>query len=228
MSKTAKRFYKDVSIASKDGGWTVMLDERQLKTPGRKALILSQNHAGLLASEWQAQVEYIKPETMPVTRLLNVATERTPQNRAALIEEAGKYAGTDLLSYRSEDRPLFDRQKVQWDPVMEWAEAQHGIKLETTVGIMAIDQAPAAIKNIENYAGNLGHINLTLMVHFTAVYGSAVLALGVMDRHLSAKQALDLSRLDEIFQIERWGQDEEAEERTNAIYVETRALARLL
>jgi len=228
MSKKAKRFYKDVTVTDINGGKTVLLDSRQLKTPGREPMILSQKHADLLAAEWQAQGEYILPETMPVTRLLNVATERTPKNRDAIIAEAVKYAGTDLLSYRSEDRPLFDRQTAQWDPILDWAATTHKTKLKTTVGIMAIEQDADSLKTVEKFAGRLDNINLTLMMHFTAVFGSAILAMAVMDRHVSAAQALDLSRLDEIFQIERWGQDDEAKERTDAMYTETRALAQLL
>lgn len=226
--KKAKRFYKEVSVTQSGDGYSVKLDTRELKTPGRSALVLCKDHAHLLAGEWQAQGEHIRPETMPVTRLLNVAAERTPINRDALIAEAAKYAGTDLLSYRSEDRPLFDRQSAQWDPVLDWVKTQHDVKIKTTVGIVAIEQDPQALSNVANYAADLNDIDLTLMVHFTAVFGSAILALAVLDGHLDAKTALDLSRLDEIFQIERWGQDEEAEERTNAIYKETAALARLL
>ncbi len=228
MSKKAKRFYETVSVSAKYGGYIVKLDKRELKTPGREALVLSRDHANLLAGEWQAQVDTIKPETMPVTRLLNVAAERTPVNRSALISEAIKYAGTDLLSYRSEDRPLFDRQTAQWDPVLKWAKDTRGINITSTVGIVAIEQDDSAAIKLGAYAGLLNDIDLTLLVHFTAVFGSAILALAVMERHLSAEDALDLSRLDEIFQIERWGQDEEAQERTDAIYAETEALARLL
>lgn len=228
MSKKAKRFYETVSVAPKAGGFVVRLDARELKTPGRQALVLSEKHAALLAAEWDAQVESIKPETMPVTRLLNVAAERTPINRDALIAEAVKYAGTDLLSYRSEDRPLFDRQTAKWDPILKWAEDTHYIRLATTAGIMAIEQDGSAAQHLGAYAAGLNDIDLTLLVHFTAVLGSAILALAVMDGHLNAAAALDLSRLDEIFQIERWGQDEEAQERTDAIYAETEALARLI
>ena len=228
MSKKAKRFYDEVSVAEKSGGWIVKLDARELKTPGREALILSHSHAILLAAEWDAQVDTIKPETMPVTRLLNVAAERTPINRDALIAEAAKYGGTDLLSYRSEDRPLFDRQTDAWDPVLAWAKTRHTIDLKTTVGIMAIDQDPKSLNQIADYAADLGNINLTLLLHFTAVLGSAVLAIAVIDRHLKCDAALDLSRLDEIFQIERWGQDEEAQERTDAMYAESQALAQLI
>ena len=69
---------------------------------------------------------------------------------------------------------------------------------------------------------------MTLLVHFISVFGSAVLGLAVMKGRLTAAQALDLSRLDELYQIEQWGEDEEAAERTAFIRRETLALAQLI
>jgi len=74
----------------------------------------------------------------------------------------------------------------------------------------------------------LSHVDLTLLVHFISVCGSAVLGLAVMKRHLTASQAFELSRLDEAYQIEQWGEDEEAAERTEFIRRETRELAELI
>jgi len=39
-----------------------------------------------------------------------------------------------------------------------------------------------------------------------------ILALAVMRAELDAGEAFDLSRLDALYQIERWGEDEEAAE----------------
>jgi chaperone required for assembly of F1-ATPase len=47
-----------------------------------------------------------------------------------------------------------------------------------------------------------------------ALYGSVVLAFAVERRALSGEEAFDLSRLDEAFQEERWGVDDEAAART--------------
>jgi len=74
--KFAKRFYKDVTTAQAEGGWLVKLDGRTLKTPGKFTLLIpNQKAAQLVAAEWNAQAEHIRPETMPVTRLLNVVVE---------------------------------------------------------------------------------------------------------------------------------------------------------
>jgi len=227
--KSAKRFYKDVSTAPFEEGFGVLLDGRQLKTPQKRPLLTTSEHvAQLVAAEWDAQVDDIRPELMPVTRLVNVSIELTPDNRDKLANEARNYGGTDLLCYRAADpAALTQRQDEQWGPVLEWAAAQ-GIKLETTRSVMAISQDDTALDKITQYAGGLDDLNLTLCVHLVAVFGSAILGMAVMERHLSGAQAFELSRLDNLYQIEQWGEDEEATENAARLEAEVIALCKIL
>lgn len=227
--KSAKRFYQNVDIIENDGLYSVTLDGRPLKTPAKKPLSVDRKKAAeLIAAEWDAQDDDIRPETMPVTRLVNVAIELTPDNRPMLIAEARKYAGTDLLCYRvSEPVTLANRQKDQWGPVLSWAAGQ-GIELEITSSVLAIEQSEASLDKIAEFATGLDDLDLTLMVHLTAVYGSAVLAMAVMDNHLTGSQAFDLSRLDNLYQIEQWGEDEEAAEIAANLAAEVAALCQIL
>lgn len=227
--KVAKRFYKEVSVAKGEGGWLIQLDGRTLKTPGKLTLLVpTQKVADLIAAEWDAQKEYIRPETMPVTRLLNVTVEQTPDNRDALIAEARKYAGTDVLCYREGDVRLYhEHQSEKWDPVLAWA-AEQGAALKTTDSLTVIPQDEAALDAVADFARGLPDMQLTLFVHLVAVYGSAILAMAVLKSNLTGEEALELSRLAEIWQIKYWGQDEIAEERTESIRNDTNALCKLL
>lgn len=227
--KFAKRFYKDVTTVSAEGGWIVQLDGRTLKTPGKITLLVpSEKVAQLIVAEWDAQTEYIRPEVMPVTRLLNVAVEQTPDNRDALIAEARKYAGTDVLCYREgEVRLQAEEQTAKWDPVLAWA-AEQGASLKSTDTLIAITQDEAALDAVADYARGLDNMRLTLFVHLVAVFGSAVLAMTVLKGHLTGEAAFDVSRLDELWQIKYWGEDDEAKDRTDAIRIEINALCELL
>lgn len=230
MAKTfAKRFYEEVSFKSAQGGWHILLDGRTLKTPGKLILVVpSEKAAQLIAAEWDAQTEHIRPETMPVTRLLNVAVEQTPENRDALIAEARKYAGTDVLCYREgEVRLHAEEQAKKWDPILEWAAGQ-GVNLKSTDGLIAIEQDSKALDTVAAFAKTLPDMELTLFVHLVAVFGSAVLAMAVLKHRLTGEAAYELSRLDELWQIKYWGEDEEAKERSDAIRAEVNALCELL
>jgi len=212
-----------------EDGWLVQLDGRTLKTPGKIILLVpSENAAALIAAEWDAQMEYIRPELMPVTRLLNVTVEQTPDNREALIAEARKYAGTDVLCYREgEVRLHAEEQAAKWDPVLAWA-AEQGAALKSTDTLKAIKQDEAALDAVADFAKTLSNMRLTLFVHLVAVYGSAILAMAVMKAYLTGEKAFELSRLDELWQIKYWGEDEDAKERTDAIRIEINALCELL
>jgi len=225
----AKRFYETVSVEAREGGYAVLLDGRVLKTPKKASLVIDrEDRAAQVAAEWDAQEQEINPSLMPATRLMNVACEQTPERRDDLILEARNYAGTDLLCYRAgAPADLKARQAAQWNPLLDWA-ASHKIKLETVIGIMAITQADDALDAMAAQAREMDNVSLTLLVHFISVFGSAVLGLAVMKDHITAAQGLALSRLDEIYQIEQWGVDEDAQERTEFIRRETLALANLI
>lgn len=212
-----------------DGGWAVLLDGRVLKTPGKLPLITAkESHAQLIAKEWDAQDDIIHPHLMPVTRLYNVAIERTPENREAIVAEVRKYAGTDLLCYRAVfPRALNALQAERWDEWLSWARGQ-GIDLKTGEGVMSIQQDEAALDGVSNMAASFDDLELTVLGHLNAVYGSAILALAVLKRALSALKAYEISQLDFDFQLENWGQDDEAKALAQATRTEVAALSKLI
>jgi chaperone required for assembly of F1-ATPase len=226
----AKRFYKKVAVSETANGFHVTLDGRVLKTPGKKPLLcIGEIQAQCVAEEWQAQIDEIRPETMPCTRLMNVACELTPDKRPELISEFTKYCETDLLCYRaSHPEDLVSLQNEKWQPVLDWAAKHHRIELATTDGLEAIVQPGQSLQNTTEIAKKLTDANLTLLLHFTACYGSAILALAVMEKHLDVSPAFELSRLDEAFQNEQWGEDDEAIAKNTALLVELTALSKLI
>lgn len=230
----SKRFYKTVGVEAEGSGFVIMLDQYRLKTPAKKAadkktlMLPDEKTARLVAAEWEAQGEKIDPRTMPITRLLNVAIARTPETREELIAEARKYAGSDLLCYRSaESRLYLEHQTENWDPILSWAAAQ-GVALETTEGLSVIAQAESSLDAAAEFARGLDDIALTLFVHLLATFGSTVLGMAVMQGRLTMEDAFTQSRLDEIWQIKYWGQDEIAKERIEAMEAELTALSKLL
>ena len=227
--RLSKRFYKTVTVEGEGREWRVLLDGMQLRTPGKlKLTVPSKALAKRLAGEWEAQDERINPSLMPITRLINVAVEQTPERRQDLIAEARRYAETDLLCYRApQPRMLKERQAEAWDEWREWGAAQ-GVDLKTTESLNAISQEEASLRAVETYAASLADLQLTLFVHLIAVYGSVILAMAVMQTELSGVAAFDLSRVDAVYQIELWGEDEEQAEITADLRAETHVLSEIL
>ncbi len=224
-----KRFYKTVTVDGEGQKWRVLLDGMQLRTPGKLKLSLpTKPLAEKVAGEWEAQREHINPSVMPVTRLVNVAIEQTPDRRGDLIAEARRYAETDLICYRApQPRILKERQSMAWDEWRAWG-ASHGVDLKVTETLSAVAQSETSLKAVESFAAGLDDIRLTLFVHLIAVYGSVILAMAVLQSALSGESAFDLSRIEADYQIELWGEDEEQAEITADLRAETAALSAIL
>ncbi|MGB3454804.1 MAG: hypothetical protein WBA35_00465, partial [Litorimonas sp.] len=135
--------------------------------------------------------------------------------------------GTDLLSYRAPDPAEFvARQSAAWDPWLDWA-AGRGIRLSTTDSLLAVEQPEESLDAVAAYAAGLPDFALVLFVHLVAVYGSAVLAMAVMEGAIDPGDAFDLSRLDELYRAEIWGDDQDEAKVRRALRAETATLGGL-
>lgn len=220
-----RRFWTSVEVAETDGRWRILLDGRLPKTPaGSPYELPTEALARLVASEWEAQGEFMVPASMPLTRLAATAIDRIEQARAAVVEEIVAYAGTDLLCYPAEHpTALKERQNREWQPWRQWAEDQ-GVRLETACGLQHQPQAPASLEQVRRLALDLDVFALAALATAVPLLGSAVLGLAVKMGALSGIQAFELSRLDEAFQEAQWGVDEEAGLRTAARRAEAELL----
>ena len=223
-----KRFWTVVDVAPAEGGWAVRLDGRTPKTPAKAALVLpTEAVAGLVAEEWAAQGEFLDPATMPATRLASTAIDRIGQAREAVADEIAAYAGSDALCYLAEaPRSLVERQARAWGPWRDWAAREMGVALEPVEGIIHRPQAAASVARVKDHALGLDDFRLTGLATAVPLFGSAVLGLALERAALAADEAFDLSRLEEAFQEEQWGVDEEAAERVAARRAEARLLER--
>ena len=210
-----KRFYKAAATAEIDGGWTVALDGRGLKTPEKAPLALpTKALAEAIAKEWEGQGERIHIASMHLTRLANVAIDRTPKNRSAMADELARYCQTDLLCHLAgSPQDLCDQQDAAWAPVRIWAGKSLGILLVPVEGIIASPQPDASLEAAKTHALGLDDFRLTGLSYACGLFGSALLALAVEQGEIDALGAFERTLVDEKYQMERWGTDAEAEAR---------------
>lgn len=210
----AKRFWITAEVASSSTGWRVELDGRVVKTPGKATLTVpTQALASVIAEEWQAQEREIDPLSMPATRCANSAIDKVAPQRAEVAAMIAAYGETDLICYRA-DSPvrLVQRQSDAWDPLLDWARETFGAELATTVGVMPVAQDPLAISLLSAPVARMGPFQLAAFHDLVSLSGSLILGLALVRDRLGADDAWSLSRLDEDWQIEQWGADEQAAE----------------
>ena len=209
-----KRFWTEASISEVDGGYSVLLDGRGVKTPAKTSLVVpTAALATAIAEEWDAQEGTIDPTSMPFTRSANAAIDKVTQQFDEVVNLLAEYGETDLLCYRA-DAPieLKQRQAEAWDPLLEWAHAEFGAKLSTATGVMFLEQPAASLDPLKSALLDQSAFQLTATYDLVSISGSLILGLAVCKDKISAQQAWDLSRIDELWQIEQWGEDEEATE----------------
>ena len=221
-----RRFYKAVEVAEANGAFEVRLDGRTPKSPAGKPLALpTRGLADLIAAEWAGQGKHIVMAGMVATRLAWTAIDRVCEAHGEVAAEVARYAGSDALCYVAEQPlELVERQALQWRPLLDWSSADLGVELHAVEGIVHRPQPPHSLARVETLAAELDDFTLSALAHATALFGSAVLALAVQRGRLTGEEAFALSRLDETFQEERWGVDEEAAERTERLTGEAKML----
>lgn len=210
---TAKRFWTEAGVEPADGGFTVRLDKRAVRTPAKQPLVVpTRAMAEAIAVEWQAQAGVVRPETMPVTRSANSAIDNVGTQRAEVAALLAAYGATDLLCYRAiGPAELVARQQALWNPLLDWSAEALGAPLRSVAGVMHIAQPDASLAALAARVAALDDFQLAGFHDLVAISGSLVLALAVIDGRLGADEAWSLSRLDETWQAELWGRDEDAE-----------------
>lgn len=208
----AKRFWQDSAIVSVSDGVAVELDGRGLRTPAGAPLHLpTRALAEAIAAEWDAQVDQIDPSTMPLTRTANSAIDKVAPQRGAVVQALAEYGRTDLLCYRAPTpEALIARQSASWDPLLDWADTVFGARLRHTTGVMPIAQAPEAIERLAAPMAQMSVFQLAAFHDLVGLTGSLVLGLAATSGDHDPAVLWETSQLDELFQIELWGHDDEA------------------
>lgn len=218
----AKRFWKEATVGETEGGFQVLLDGRAVKTPAKSSLVVpSRVLADAMTAEWDAQEDAIDPNAMPVTRMANSAIDKVTVQHAAIADMLAAYGDSDLLCYRAtEPRELVMRQAKQWDPILDWAVDSLGVRLTPVSGVMYAAQNAHSVRKLTDLVHALSPFQLTAFHDLVSMSGSLILAFAVINGRLDADAAWELSRLDELWQEELWGKDEEAQALAQKKYAE--------
>ena len=148
---------------------------------------------------------------MPYSKLANSAIDKVKENFDSIVLDLLAYGDTDLVCYRV-DAPeeLVSLQERYWDPILLWAKQELQIELRTAKGIIYRAQETGQRQNLFKHINSYDYFSLTGLYDLVTISGSVLIALAVARCHISPKDGLDLSFLDEDWQRKQWGEDEES------------------
>jgi len=224
-----RRFYDRAAVAATADGYAVRLDDKPVRTPaGRVLAAPTLALAEAIAAEWQAQRDVIDPAKMPLTRLANSIIDGVGDRPDAVAAEVQKYLAFDLVCYRANaPKGLAERQTRTWDPILDWASNAIGARFTVGEGVIHVAQPEAALTAaraaIPDDPWRLGAVHAA-----TTLTGSALIALALARGWLTNEEAWQAAHVDEDWNIEHWGSDEQAAERRAFRFAELEAAAFVL
>jgi len=224
-----KRFYAKAGAIEGEDGFAITLDDRPIRTPsGRQVVVPVREIADAVVAEWEAQQEFIEPLTMPRTRFANSVVDAVVDRVEAVTDDVAKYFQSDLLFYRAgHPEALVAREAAHWDPVVFWAADTLGAHFILAEGIVHVRQPDSAIA-AARAALPKDPWSIAALHVITTLTGSALLALALKQRVVDPDQAWAAAHVDEDWNSEKWGVDEEVAARRAARLVDFRAAAGIL
>jgi chaperone required for assembly of F1-ATPase len=217
-----KRFWKNATLreaATTDGasGWQVWLDERALKTrAGAQQIVPTQALGELLRQEWDEAPEEFGPEHFPLRDLADRAIDTISAEREPIIARLLGFADGDTLCYRAEpDEPVAHRQAAIWEPIVAEIETEHGIELSRTHGILHRPQPEASLGALRQRLEGESPFVLAGLDTAASLAASLCVALAGLREDADHAALWSAANLEQDWQAERWGADEEALARRN-------------
>lgn len=189
-----------------------MLDGRPVRTPARTDLIVPTGAlAEAIADEWHCCGETVDPRAMPLTGLANAAIDRVVPGPEAFAVGLAKYGESDLTCYRAESPDaLIRRQAESWDTLLDWARRRYDVDFACSSGVMHVAQPQDTIDKLAHAVASLDPFRLAGLAPLVTIGGSLVAALAVAEEAFPAEDAWEAVTLDEQWQAEQWGSDDEA------------------
>ena len=216
---SSKRFYKAASVTRVEQDdprtgslktvWALTLDGRGVRTPANKLLTLpSENIAMAIALEFDVQDTHILPYTMPMTTLATTAIDQISRSdvRKSCIAGMLRQLNNDLITLRSsEPEDLVESENEIWGGICEWASKFYKCQVTATDNWLHIEQDQALLAAVEGDLASRSDWCLAVIDNVAGATGSTLIAVALYHGFLDSEAANKAARLQEQYQVDRWG-----------------------
>lgn len=208
-----KRFYTEVAIARREGGWQVTLDGRGVRTgKGAAQIVPSEALAEALAQEWADQGETLDPALLPMRDQTDHAIDLVIPAPQETIARLVHFAETDTLCYRADpEDALFVRQTAEWEPILAAIERREGVRFTRISGIVHRPQPAATLAALRARIAAMDGFTLAGLFTMASLAASCCIALAALEDDADAEALWRAACLEEEWQAKLWGRDAEAE-----------------
>ena len=218
MDFKAKKFWRKVSLNKEKNLGVILLDDQELKTPKNKKLNLPYYLSQKVFDEWNEVQDEINPSLMPFYSYSVTAVDRIMNQRNDVIETLKSILSMDTLLYRSgNDSELSKLQEKEWQPLVKWLDVNFNCKLIINYELKPLNQKEPELLKCINLINQLDHFSLSSFSHLVSISGSFILGLSFYFKKINSHKLYELALLEELFQSNKWGSDDFANERRENI-----------
>ena len=208
-----RKFWKMVKVKKKSSNsYEILLDENVLKTPMKKKLTIQNSKiAEEIYKEWNQNKNIVDTDAMIFYGIISTSIDKISNNRILYVNEILNFIDTDLICYRAEEpNDLVQWQSKNWDPILLKIEKYINNKVDVFKGIMPSKQKKGIKLKIIKFLTKFSDLEIIVLHRITNITGSVFLSLCILNNDLIKEKAFELSYLDELWQAENWGYEEEA------------------
>lgn len=159
---------------------------------------------------------------------LKKLSEDIAQNRQEVIEKLTSFLVTDMLFFWGTDKDLISRQEDVWRPLLDWAKKCFDADLYKTHGLEVPEQNRSAEGRLHLFMDKLSNNELAAFYEAALDMRSVLLAAALVKKRINADEAFNAAFLEELWQNENWGSDEESVVRREDIHDELRQVEEFL
>ena len=208
-----RKFWKTVKVKKKSSNsYEILLDENVLKTPMKKKLTIQNSKiAEEIYKEWNQDKNILDTDAMIFYGIISTSIDKFNNNRILYVNEILNFIDTDLICYRAEEpNDLVQWQSKNWDPILLKVEKYINNKIDVFKGIMPLKQNKGIKFKITKFLTKFSDLEIIALHKITNITGSIFLSLCILNNDIIKEKVFELSHLDELWQAENWGYEEEA------------------
>lgn len=113
-----------------------------------------------------------------------------------------------FLSHFQDIEDLYKVQCAEWDPVIEWFNERYGTDIQKSCAITQPVISPKTRMSISKHFLSYNDAAMQGLLYAVDTLKSIILALACVDKRISVEKAVELSRLEEEYQLKFWGRVE--------------------
>ena len=211
-------------VQVKQGKYQLNINNKSLKTPDGNIIELpSMKLAKLLLKDYESSFNSKSLNIVRPIKITNTAIDKIKPNNIFYINEITNNLNNDMICYFANSPiELVDLQNKEWLPLINYMESSYNIELIYTSKLFSINQKPDSLLKLKNILNEINIFKLSAIYTLSQITKSIIISLALVNNKISAKKAFENSNLEELYQISKWGKDEEAFDRLNAIKVDIR------